>query len=164
MRVAVRPATAADVPLVLDLIRGLAEYEQLAHEVRATEDGLRDALFGPQPGAEALIAEVHGTPVGFALFFHNFSTFLGRRGLYLEDLFVRPEYRGAGIGRRLLAEVAALAVARGCQRLEWSVLKWNAPAIGFYRALGAVPLDEWTTFRLAGDTLATLAAARPATP
>lgn len=164
MRVAVRPATAADVPLVLDLIRGLAEYEQLAHEVRATEDGLRDALFGPQPGAEALIAEVHGTPAGFALFFHNFSTFLGRRGLYLEDLFVRPEYRGAGIGRRLLAEVAALAVARGCQRLEWSVLKWNAPAIGFYRALGAVPLDEWATFRLAGDTLATLAAARPATP
>jgi GNAT superfamily N-acetyltransferase len=164
MSVAVRPATAADVPLVLDLIRGLAEYERLAHEVRATEDGLHDALFGPQPGAEALIAEVHGAPVGFALFFHNFSTFLGRRGLYLEDLFVRPEYRGTGIGRRLLAEVAALAVARGCQRLEWSVLKWNAPAIGFYRALGAVPLDEWTTFRLAGDTLATLAAARPATP
>lgn len=163
MTVAVRPATIADVPLVLDFIRGLAEYERLAHEVRATEDGLRDALFGPWPGAEALIAEVHGAPAGFALFFHNFSTFLGRRGLYLEDLFVRPEYRGAGIGRRLLAEVAALAVARGCQRLEWSVLKWNAPAIGFYRALGAVPLDEWTTFRLAGDTLATLAAARPTT-
>ncbi|MCU0622381.1 MAG: GNAT family N-acetyltransferase, partial [Gemmatimonadaceae bacterium] len=121
----------------------------------------RDALFGDHPGAEVLIAEADGAPAGFALFFHNFSTFLGRRGLYLEDLFVRPEYRGVGIGRRLLAELAALAVARDCGRLEWSVLDWNAPAIGFYRALGAVPMDEWTVFRLAGDALATLAAERP---
>lgn len=160
MSVAIRPATAADVPLILDFIRGLADYERLAHEVHATEAGLRDALFGDRPGAEVLIAEVRGAPAGFALFFHNFSTFLGRRGLYLEDLFVRPEYRGAGVGRRLLAELAALAVARGCGRLEWSVLDWNAPAIGFYRALGAVPMDEWTVFRLAGDALAALASER----
>lgn len=161
MSIVVRPATAEDVPLILEFIRGLADYERLAHEVRATEAGLRDALFGAHPGAEVLIAEADGTPAGFALFFHNFSTFLGARGLYLEDLFVRPEYRGQGIGRRLLAELAALAVARRCGRLEWSVLDWNAPAIGFYKALGAVPMDEWTVFRLAGDALMTLAAERP---
>ena len=153
MSVAVRPATAADVPLVLDLIRGLAEYERLAHEVRATEDGLRDALFGPQPGAEALIAEVHGAPVGFALFFHNFSTFLGRRGLYLEDLFVQPSLRGKGIGKALLLHLAQRAVREGCGRVEWSVLDWNKPSIDFYLSLGAVPMNEWTVFRLTGDAL-----------
>lgn len=161
MTVTVRSAVVADVPLILELIRGLAEYERLAHEVRATEVGLRAALFGPTPGPEVLIAESDGAPAGFALFFHNFSTFLGRRGLYLEDLFVRPEFRGRGIGRRLLAELAALAVARECGRLEWSVLDWNAPAIGFYRSLGAVPMDEWTIFRLTGDALAALATEAP---
>jgi GNAT superfamily N-acetyltransferase len=157
MTVAIRRATSADVPLILELIRGLAAYEQLAHEVRATDVGLHEALFGEAPGAEVLIAEADGTPAGFALFFHNFSTFLGQRGLYLEDLFVRPEFRGAGIGRRLLAELAALAVSRQCGRLEWSVLDWNASAIGFYRSLGAKPMDEWTVFRLTGDALTDLA-------
>jgi GNAT superfamily N-acetyltransferase len=160
MTVTIRPATARDVPTILAHIRGLAEYERLAHEVRATDEGLREALFGPVPGAEVLLAEVNGQPAGFALFFHNFSTFLGQRGLYLEDLFVRPEHRGHGIGRRLLAELAALAVSRRCGRLEWAVLDWNAPAIGFYTSLGAVPMDEWTTFRLTGDGLVALAKSR----
>jgi GNAT superfamily N-acetyltransferase len=155
--VVIRPAGPDDTAVILEHIRGLAEYERLSHEVRATEPGLRAALFGPHPGAEVLLAEVEGQPAGFALFFHNFSTFLGQRGIYLEDLFVRPEYRHRGIGRRLLAELAALAVARHCGRLEWSVLDWNAPAIGFYRALGAVPMDEWTVFRLTGDALTRLA-------
>lgn len=152
-----RPATAADVPLILDLIRGLAEYERLPDAVVATEDTLRDSLFGPMPAAEVVIADVDGNAAGFALFCHNYSTFLGRRGLWLEDLFVRPAFRGQGIGRALLGHLAAVAVARGCGRLEWSVLDWNESAIGFYRALGAVPMDEWTTFRVTGDSLRRLA-------
>lgn len=152
-----RPATVADVALILDLIRGLAEYERLPNEVVATEEGLRTSLFGPVPAAEVVIAEVDGIAAGFALFFHTYSTFLGRRGLWLEDLFVRPACRGQGIGRTLLVHLAEVAVARGCGRLEWSVLDWNESAIGFYRALGAVPMDEWTTFRVTGDALRRLA-------
>jgi GNAT superfamily N-acetyltransferase len=154
----VRRATPDDVRLILSFIRGLAEYERLAHEVVATEDGLRASLFGPAPQAEVIIAEYDGVPAGFALFFHNYSTFLGRRGIYLEDLFVLPEHRGRGIGRLLLAHLAEIAVARRCQRLEWAVLKWNEPAIGFYRQLGAVPLDGWSVFRLTGPALERLAA------
>jgi GNAT superfamily N-acetyltransferase len=153
-----RAATAADVPVVLELIRGLAEYERLLHECVATEEQLRETLFGERPQAEVVIAEWEGAPAGFALFFHNYSTFLARRGLYLEDLFVKPEHRGHGIGRALLVHLAQLAVARGCGRFEWSVLDWNAPAIGFYRALGAVPMDEWTIMRVSGDALTQLAA------
>lgn len=152
-----RPATAADVPLILDLIRGLAEYERLPHAVVATEEGLRASLFGPIAAAEVVIAEVDGASAGFALFCHNYSTFLGRRGLWLEDLFVRPAFRGQGIGRALLVHLAEVAVARGCGRLEWSVLDWNESAIGFYRSLGAVPMDEWTTFRVTGEALQRLA-------
>lgn len=147
------PATAADAPLLLSLIRELADYERLSQEVVATEASLREALFGTQPNAYAVIAHAGGEPVGFAVWFYNFSTFLGRPGLYLEDLFVRPAWRGRGIGRALLRHLANEAVARGCGRMEWAVLDWNAPAIGFYRRIGAVPMDEWTVFRLAGDSL-----------
>ncbi|HYH78736.1 MAG TPA: GNAT family N-acetyltransferase [Longimicrobium sp.] len=153
----IRPATPDDVPLILRFIRELAEYERLAHEVVATEDGLRDTLFGPRPYAEVVIAEEAGEPAGFALFFHNYSTFLGRPGIYLEDLYVRPEARGKGIGRALLAHLARLAVARGCGRLEWWVLDWNESAIRFYRALGAQAMDDWTVFRVTGEALARLA-------
>ena len=153
----IRPAVEADVPLVLALIRELAEYERLAGEVSATEADIREALFGPAPGAEAVVAEVDYQPVGFALFFHNFSTFAGKRGLYLEDLYVRPEHRGRGIGRRLLRHLARIARDRGCCRFEWSVLDWNQPAIRFYRRLGAVPMDDWTVFRLTGAALDRLA-------
>lgn len=152
-----RPATAADVPQILAFIRGLAEYERLLHEVVATEDGLRQALFGPRPYAEVVLAEDAGVPVGFALFFHTFSTFLGQPGIYLEDLFVIPEARGRGVGKALLAELARLAIARGCGRVEWAVLDWNAPAIGFYDSLGARPNEEWTVYRLTGAPLAALA-------
>ncbi len=155
---AITPATADDVPTILRLIRALADYEKLSHEVVATEDGLRDALFGDRPGAECLIGRENGEAVGFALFFHNFSTFLGRRGLYLEDLFVDPDHRGKGYGRALLQALAQLAVARRCGRLEWSVLDWNAPAIGFYRSVGAVVMDEWRICRLTGDGLQAFAA------
>ena len=158
MSLSIRPATVADVALVLTFIRDLAEYERLAHEVVATEPLLRETLFGERPGAEVVIAELDGEPVGFALFFHNFSTFLGRPGLYLEDLFVRPAARGHGVGRALLARLAAIAVERGCGRFEWSVLDWNEPAIGFYRKLGAVPLDDWTVQRVTGEALHRLAA------
>ncbi|WP_101926059.1 MULTISPECIES: GNAT family N-acetyltransferase [Luteimonas] len=153
-----RPARPGDAPLVLAFIRELAEYEKLADAVVTDAAMLDDALFGAAPGAEVVIAEVDGAPAGFALFFHNFSTFLGRRGLYLEDLYVRPAFRGHGLGRRLMAHLAALAVARGCGRFEWSVLDWNAPAIGFYRTLGAVGQDEWTVQRLDGEALHRLAA------
>lgn len=129
----------------------------MSHEVVATEASLQQWLFGPRPAAEVLLAELDGAPAGFALFFHNFSTFLGRPGIYLEDLYVRPEHRGQGVGRRLLAELAHLAVTRGCGRLEWAVLDWNESAIGFYRALGAVPQDEWTVFRMTGEALTALA-------
>jgi len=142
---------------ILALIRELAEYERLSHMVSATEEGLRDTLFGERPAAEVLLAEVAGDAVGFALFFPNYSTFLGRGGIYLEDLYVQPAFRGRGLGRALLVRLAALARERGAGRLEWSVLDWNEPAIGFYRNLGAEPLDGWTTFRLSGDALARLA-------
>lgn len=163
MALLIRAATAADAGLVLDCIRGLAEYERMADQVVATEALLREQLFGPHPGAEVLIAEWDGAPAGFALFFHNFSTFLGRRGLWLEDLFVFPTFRGLGIGKSLLARLAAIAVERQCGRLEWWVLDWNEDAIGFYRALGAEAMDEWTVFRLTGDALLRLAASGTAT-
>ncbi|HEX8904015.1 MAG TPA: GNAT family N-acetyltransferase [Longimicrobiaceae bacterium] len=153
----IRPAAEGDVPLILRFVRELAEYERLAHEVVATEDGLRATLFGARPYAEVVIAEEDGQAVGFALFFHNYSTFLGRPGIYLEDLYVTLDARGKGVGRALLAHLARLAVERGCGRLDWSVLDWNEDAIRFYRSLGAVPKDDWTVYRLAGDALARLA-------
>ncbi|OFW15253.1 MAG: hypothetical protein A3F70_13000 [Acidobacteria bacterium RIFCSPLOWO2_12_FULL_67_14] len=151
------PATAADAPLLLRLIRDLAEYERLSQDVVATEASLRESLFGAEPGAQAVIAYVGEEPAGVAVWFYNFSTFLGRPGLYLEDLFVRPEWRGRGLGRALLQYLAREAVARRCGRMEWAVLDWNAPAIGFYRSLGAVPMDEWTVYRLTGEALRRLA-------
>jgi GNAT superfamily N-acetyltransferase len=154
----IEPATEKDAPLILQFIKELAEYERLSDAVTATVDELRDALFADRPAAEALIGYVGAEPAGFALFFHNFSTFLSRRGLYLEDLFVRPRWRGQGLGRQLLAELARIALERGCGRLEWSVLDWNAPSIGFYKALGARPMDDWTVYRLTGDPLRRLAA------
>ncbi len=159
MTLTIRPATLADLPLIAQLIRDLAEYERLAHEVRFDPAVLGEKLFGARPYAEVVIGELNGTAQGFALFFHNFSTFEGRPGIYLEDLFVRPEARGSGLGKALLAHLAALAVERDCARLEWSVLDWNEPAIGFYRKLGAKPMDEWTVMRLDGPALAQLGAA-----
>jgi GNAT superfamily N-acetyltransferase len=153
----IRAATPADVPLVLQFIRELAEYERLADAVVATEERLHAALFGDRPAAEVRIALLDDTPVGFALFFHSFSTFLARRGVYLEDLYVRPEARGRGVGRALLAELARIALERDCGRLEWSVLDWNAPAIAFYQALGAEPLSDWTVVRVRGPALEALA-------
>jgi GNAT superfamily N-acetyltransferase len=155
----IRPATAADLPLIAQFIRDLAEYEKLSHEVRFDEAVLGDRLFGPRPYAEVLIGEIDGAPQGFALFFHNFSTFEGKPGVYLEDLFVRPEARGSGLGKALLSRLAQLAVERDCARLEWWVLDWNEPAIGFYKMLGAKPMDEWTVFRVDGDALTELAGA-----
>ena len=152
------PAVEADAPLILALIRELAEYEKLADQVTATEADIARALFADPPRAEAVVARLDGEPVGFALFFHNFSTFVGRPGLYLEDLYVRPPHRGRGFGRRLLAHLARIAVERGCGRFEWSVLDWNAPAIAAYRRAGAVPLDEWTVYRLTAAALTRLAA------
>jgi GNAT superfamily N-acetyltransferase len=157
--VTLRLATRDDVPLILDFIRALAEYEREPDAVLATEAMLETELFGERPGAEVVIAEADGQPAGFALFFHNFSTWLGRRGLYLEDLFVRPEFRGRGVGLVLMTYLAQLAVERGCGRFEWSVLDWNTPAIDFYRSLGAVGLEEWTVQRLAGNALQKLASA-----
>lgn len=156
-RYTLRFAVPDDVPLILELIRGLAEYEKLAHECIATEELLHLHLFGERSYAEVLIGEFEGAPVGFALFFHTFSTFLARPGIYLEDLFVKPEWRGRGFGRVFLTELARLALERGCGRLEWAVLDWNEPAIRFYRRLGAEPLDEWTTFRVTGEPLRALA-------
>lgn len=153
-----RAARPEDAALILELIRGLAEYERLAHQVVASEESLTRWLFGERPMAEVLIAEHEGAAAGFALYFHNFSTFLGQPGIYLEDLFVRPTLRGRGIGRLLLSQLARLAVERGCGRLEWSVLDWNEPAIGFYRALGAEAMDEWTVYRVTGSALRELAA------
>jgi len=153
----VRPATAADLPLIAALIRELADYEQLADEVRFDEAGLGERLFGTRPYAEVLIGEVDGKAQAFALFFHNFSTFEGKPGVYLEDLYVRPAARGAGLGKALLKALAAIAVERDCARLEWWVLDWNAPSIGFYQKLGARPMDEWTTMRVDGAALAELA-------
>ena len=154
---AIRPATAADVPIILELIRALATYERAPNEVTATEDGLNKVLFGEKPAAEVLLAFENETAVGFAVFFHNFSTWLGRPGLYLEDLFVRPEDRGKGYGRALLIHLAKIARDRGCGRMEWAVLDWNDPAIQFYHKLGAKPMDEWTVFRLTRDGIKRLA-------
>jgi GNAT superfamily N-acetyltransferase len=153
----IRPATVADTPTIARLIRALAEYERLAHEVVLDEGRLREHLFGSRPFAEVLLAEEADTVVGFALIFHNYSTFLGKPGLYLEDLFVLPEQRGRGHGKALLVALARLAVERGCGRLEWSVLNWNEPALRFYRALGAMPMNEWTVYRLTGDALRAVA-------
>jgi GNAT superfamily N-acetyltransferase len=157
MSTSIRAATRQDVPVIADLIRGLARYEKLEQEVVMTEEVLATGLFGERPYAEVVLAEDEGRPVGFALFFHNFSTFLGRPGIYLEDLFVVPEQRGQGIGRALLAHLARLAVERGCGRLEWSVLDWNRDAIAFYERLGAQPNSEWTVYRLTGEALSGLA-------
>lgn len=159
MAISIRPAAPADLPLIAQFIRDLAVYEKLAHEVRFDEATLGEKLFGPRPYAEVVIGELEGEPQGFALFFHNFSTFEGRPGLYLEDLFVRPEARGSGLGKALLAHLAQLCVTRDCARLEWSVLDWNTPAIGFYQNLGAKLMDEWTVMRVDGDALTELAAA-----
>ena len=152
----IRNAVEEDVPLILRFIRELAEYEKLPHECVATEDSVRSTLFGSPRFAEVLIAEADSEPAGFALFFHNYSTFLARPGIYLEDLYVRPEYRGKGYGRALLVRLAEIARERNCGRLEWAVLTWNEPAIGFYKSLGARPLDEWIVFRLTGKELADL--------
>jgi GNAT superfamily N-acetyltransferase len=160
MTVSIRPATRADVPLILALIRGLADYEKLAHEVVATEDALASTLFGEPRRAEVAIAEIDGATAGFALFFHNYSTFLAQPGVYLEDLFVLPEMRGRGAGKALLVHLARLAVDRGCGRFEWTVLDWNEPAIGFYRSLGAVDMKGWQLNRLTGDALRALASSR----
>ena len=149
-------ATEADVPDILRCIRGLAEYERLAHACVATEELLRVSLFGAAPAAEVVLARHAGETVGFALWFRSYSTFLARPGIYLEDLFVFPQWRGRGLGRRLLAHLAAIALARGYGRLEWAVLDWNADAIRFYESLGAVPMSDWTTYRVAGDALLTL--------
>ena len=153
------PARERDVPLVFSLIQRLAEYERLSHELEATEDGIRDAMFGESPIIEVLLAHVGTEVAGYALFFHTFSTFVGRRGLYLEDLFVLPEHRGRGIGKRLLSHLAKLAIDRRCRRMEWAVLDWNESAIRFYKSIGAVPMSEWTTYRLTGDALGRLAGA-----
>ena len=153
----IRPAQPADVPALLGLIRDLARYEKLEHEVVGTEDDLRRHLFGPAPRAEALVVEEAGALVGIALFFHNFSTFLCQPGLYLEDLFVQPEHRGKGHGAALLRALAAVALQRGCGRFEWSVLDWNEPAKGFYRSLGAQEMKDWRIMRVAGEALETLA-------
>jgi GNAT superfamily N-acetyltransferase len=154
----IRPATRADVPLLLELVRGLAEYEHLSHLVAADEPLLERELFAPDANVEAVIGFVGAEAAGFALFFHNFSTFLGRRGLYLEDLFVRPAHRRSGYGRALLLHVARIAHSRGCGRFEWMALDWNAPAIEFYKSLGAEEMVEWRLFRVTGDALARLAA------
>ena len=151
------PAVEADVPVILELIRDLADYEKLSNQVTATEADIARSLFGDPPRAEAVIARLDGEAIGFALFFHNYSTFVGRPGLYLEDLYVRPAFRGRGFGRRLLVHLARIAVDRSCGRFEWSVLDWNAPAITAYRRAGAVPLDDWTVYRLTGDALERLA-------
>jgi GNAT superfamily N-acetyltransferase len=158
MAVASRPGTAADLPLIADMIRALADYEELSQAVRFDTAELERHLFGARPMAEVAIGEVDGAAQGFALFFHNFSTFEGRPGIYLEDLFVQPEARGQGLGRALLVHLAALAAERGCARLEWAVLDWNAPAIGFYEKLGARELSDWRVMRVDGDALKTLAA------
>lgn len=157
MTLVLRAATRADVPVIRELIEGLAEYERLRHECVATDASLEATLFGERPYAEVVLAEWNGEVAGFALFFHNYSTFLARPGIYLEDLFVRPGHRGRGIGKALLQHLAALAVQRGCGRLEWSVLDWNVDAIGFYQSLGARPQDEWTVYRVTGDALMQLA-------
>jgi GNAT superfamily N-acetyltransferase len=153
----IRAAVEQDVPLILSFIQQLAEYERLSHEAVMTVETLRESLFGARPYAEVLLGYADDEPVAFAVFFHNFSTFLGKPGLYLEDLFVKPEVRGNGYGRAMLVELAKIARERGCGRFEWAVLDWNEPSIGFYKRLGAVPMDDWTIFRVSGDALQRLA-------
>ncbi|HTW66329.1 MAG TPA: GNAT family N-acetyltransferase [Bryobacteraceae bacterium] len=155
--IAISAACERDVPLILSFIRKLAEYEKLSHQVVATEADIHEHVFGRNPVAEVLLAYWDGAPVGFALYFRNFSTFLGQPGIYLEDLFVDPEQRGRGIGKALLIRLAQIALERGYGRLDWSVLDWNAPSIEFYRSLGAIPMDAWTGYRLTGDALSRLA-------
>jgi GNAT superfamily N-acetyltransferase len=155
----ITPATEDDLPVILGLIKALAEYEHLSHEVQATEEGLRISLFGPRPMAEVVLARIEGRPVAFAVFFHNYSTFVGRPGLYLEDLFVLPDYRRRGIGRRLLKHLAGIAVARNCGRMEWAVLEWNEDAIHLYRGVSARSMDDWMLFRLTADQIRHLAEA-----
>ena len=157
MTLTIRPAAPSDLPLIAQFIRDLAAYEKLSHEVRFDEARLGENLFGARPYAEVVIVEIDGAPQGFALFFHNFSTFEGRPGIYLEDLFVRPEARGSGLGKALLAHLAKLCVTRDCARLEWWVLDWNTPSIGFYQKLGAKLMDEWTVMRVDGEALTQLA-------
>jgi GNAT superfamily N-acetyltransferase len=157
MTLRIKPATAADVPIILQLIRELAEFERLLHEVTATDEQLREQLFGARPAAEVVIARIEDEVAGFALYFHNFSTFLARPGIYLEDLYVRQKFRGQGCGEALLRYLARTAVERGCGRLEWSVLDWNKGAIDFYKRLGAVALDQWTVHRVTGEALVKLA-------
>jgi GNAT superfamily N-acetyltransferase len=159
--VEISPARESDIALILALIHELAEYEKLQHQVVATEATLRQALFGPRPGAESLIARIGGEPVGFALYFHNFSTFLGKPGLYLEDLFVRPAFRGRAVGKLLLVRLARLAIERGCGRFEWAVLDWNQPARHFYESLGAEANSAWVSYRIAGEALERLASLTP---
>jgi GNAT superfamily N-acetyltransferase len=153
----IHAASERDVPVILSFIRKLAEYEKLSHLVVATEENIREHVFGPNPVAEVLLAYWDDEPVGFALYLRNFSTFLGQAGIYLEDLFVEPAHRGKGIGKALLARLAKTALERGYGRLEWAVLDWNTPSIEFYRSLGAVPLDEWTPYRVTGEALSRLA-------
>ncbi len=155
--VTISPATEKHLPLILHFIRQLAEYERLSSRVVATEALLHESLFGPQPKAEVLIAHLGDQPAGFAVFFHNFSTFTGRGGIYLEDLFVDPKFRRAGIGKALLAHLAKLTKDRGCSRLDWAVLDWNEPAIRFYKKIGAEAMNDWTVYRVSGDALDTLA-------
>lgn len=153
----IQPATEADTPLMLTLIKALAEYERLEHEVVATEEMIRESFFGERPHASAVIARIGGDAVGFAIWFSTYSTFLSKPGIYLEDLFVLPAWRGKGVGRELLGHLARIAVDRGCGRIEWSVLNWNEQAIRFYRGIGARPMDEWTVYRMTGDAIARLA-------
>ena len=157
----IRKAEVNDVPLILEFIQSLAEYERLRDSCVATEEKLRATLFSENPAAEVIIARDGAEPMGFALFFHNYSTFLAQRGIYLEDLFVKPAARGKGVGFALLSALARIAVERGCGRLEWAVLDWNELAIDFYKRIGAVPLDDWTTFRMTGDSLISLAQSNP---
>lgn len=154
----IKQASVQDVPLILSLIKELAEYEKLSHEVIATEEMLKNSLFGEKSHAEIIIGFLNHTPVSFALYFHSYSTFLGRPGIYLEDLYVKQEFRGQGVGQKMLAYIAQIAKERKCGRLEWSVLDWNEPAISFYKRLGAKAMDEWTVYRLTGEALDNLAA------
>jgi GNAT superfamily N-acetyltransferase len=156
MNTSIQAATPEDIPELLSFIREIAEYEKLLHEVVATEEGLRSALFGPRPCVEVVFLVEDGKKAAFALFFHNFSTFVGKPGLYLEDLYVRPEYRRKGYGKRLLGHLAKLAIERGCGRMEWAVLDWNKPALDFYELIGAVPMSGWTLQRLTGKNLQSL--------
>lgn len=155
--VSIRKATKADIPLILDFIKLIADYEKLSHEVIATESSLQKSLFEEKSTIQVLLAFEDNTPAGYAIFFNNFSTFIGRQGIYLEDIFVKPEYRGKGIGKKLFMEIVGIAKENNCGRLEWSVLNWNTPAIEFYESLGAVPMEGWTVYRLTEEKISELA-------